>query len=197
MIHLATIFGLVPGAEPVNRKIGRTPQIYMNERLPNVEGLTSVGGVSTGVVAGEAARYHALMATLGMQSKAEIEALKKTIAAGGAISTDFIATFDDILPLTQRLTQNAAAQSAQIVAELRQGKLTVDQAKSQIIALNAQIEKARGAEVTAYAQSAGRSIDLSKANEIILHCENKIQTLYNELLHLDNVGSGCLKSRWV
>jgi len=159
----ATIFGLVPGAEPVNRKIGRTPQIYMNERLPNVEGLTSVGGVSTGVVAGEAARYHALMATLGMQSKAEIEALKKTIAAGGAISTDFIATFDDILPLTQRLTQNAAAQSAQIVAELRQGKLTVDQAKAQIISLNAQIEAAMGAEVTAYATSAGRAIDLTKA----------------------------------
>ena len=159
----ATIFGLVPGAEPVNRKIGRTPQIYMNERLPNVEGLTSVGGTSTGVVAGEAARYHALMATLGMQSKAEIEALKKTIAAGGAVSTDFIATFDDILPLTQRLTQNAATQSAQIVAQLRQGKLTVDQAKAQIIALNAQIERDMGAQVTAYAQSAGRSIDLTKA----------------------------------
>lgn len=30
------------------------------------------------------------------------------------------------------------------------------------------------------------SIDLSKANEIILHCENKILTLYNELLHSDN-----------
>ena len=159
----ATIFGLVPGAEPVNRKIGRTPQIYMNERLPNVEGLTSVGGTSTGVVASEAARYHALMATLGMQSKAEIETLKKTIAAGGAISTDFIATFDDILPLTQRLTQNAATQSAQIVAQLRQGKMTVDQAKAEIIALNAQIEQAMGAEVTAYAQSAGRTIDLTKA----------------------------------
>lgn len=159
----ATIFGLVPGAEPVNRLIGRTPQIYMTERLPNVEGVTSVGGVSTGIVAGEAARYHALMATLGMQSKQEIEDLKKTIAVGGAVSSDFISTFDDILPITQRLTQNAAQQSAMIVADLRQNKITAEQARSQIIALNAEIEKMMGQEISAYATSTGRTIDLTKA----------------------------------
>ena len=159
----ATIFGLVPGAEPVNRLIGRTPQIYMNERLPNVEGVTSVGGISTGVVAEEAARHHAMMATLGMQSAAEIKELKRTIAAGGAISSELMQTFDDILPITQRLTQNAAAQSAGIVAELRAGKINVEQAKAQIIALNAQIETQMGQEVVAYAASTGRTIDLTKA----------------------------------
>jgi hypothetical protein len=40
------------------------PQIYMNEPLPNVPGLTTVKGVSTGIVSGEAARWHAMMATL-------------------------------------------------------------------------------------------------------------------------------------
>jgi hypothetical protein len=78
-----TMFGMVPGSGPVNQKIGQNPQIYMNDALPNVPGLTTVGGVSTGVVAGEAARWHAMMATLSMQSKAEIEALKKQIVATG------------------------------------------------------------------------------------------------------------------
>ncbi|TSA57110.1 MAG: phage tail tape measure protein, partial [Methylophilaceae bacterium] len=40
----ATIFGGVPGAIPVNRGISRTPQMYMGDRLPNVEGLTSIKG---------------------------------------------------------------------------------------------------------------------------------------------------------
>ena len=159
----ATIFGFTLQPEPVNRRIGRTPQILMEERLPDIEGLTSIGGVSTGVVAGEQARYQALMATLGMQSKAEIEALKKTIATGGAVSTDLIATFDDILPLTQRLTNNAAIQSKAIVAELTAGKITVEQAKAQIIAVNAQLEAALGQEVTAFAAARGRTIDLTKA----------------------------------
>lgn len=158
----ATLFGLVPGATGVNQKIGRTPQIMMQERLPEIEGLTSVGGVSTGVVASEAARYQALMATLGMQSQKEIEDLKKTIRMGGAVSSQFIQTFDDILPLTTQITQNVATQSAAVVAELRAGKLTVDQAKAKIIALNAQLEADIGRAVSSYASSTGRSIDLTR-----------------------------------
>lgn len=73
----ASLMGVVPAAIPVNRGIQRAPQIYMDERLPDYEGLTSVRGVSTGIVAGEAARFHALMATLGMQTKAEVESLKR------------------------------------------------------------------------------------------------------------------------
>ena len=158
----ATLFGLVPGATGVNQKIGRTPQIMMQERLPNVEGLTSVGGVSTGVVASEAARYQALMATLGMQSEKEIEELKKTIRMGGSVSSQFIQTFDDILPLTTQITQNVATQSAAVVAELRAGKITVDAAKAKIIALNAQLEADIGRAVTSYATGTGRSIDLTR-----------------------------------
>ena len=159
----SSIFGLTLQPIPLNRKIGRTPQILMSERLPDIEGLTSVGGVSTGVVASEHARYAALMATLGMQSRQEIEALKKTIGLGGQVSSEFIATFDDILPITQRLTANAAAQSLAIVADLRAGKITVDQAKAAIIAANADLERMLGVEVGAYAASRGRTIDLTKA----------------------------------
>ncbi len=158
----ATLFGLVPGSSAVNQKIGRTPQIMMTERLPDIEGLTSVKGVSTGVVAPEAARYQALMAAIGMQSKQEIEALKQTVKTGGAVSSDFIATFDDLVPITTQLSQNAAQQSAIIVAEVRAGKLSVEQAKAQIIALNAQLERDLGTAVSAYATTTGRNIDLTR-----------------------------------
>jgi hypothetical protein len=37
-----------------------------------------------------------------MQSKAEIEALKKQIAATGIVSKDFMMQFDDILPVVSK-----------------------------------------------------------------------------------------------
>jgi TP901 family phage tail tape measure protein len=159
----ATIFGGVPGAVPVNRGISRTPQMYMHDRLPNVEGLTSVRGISTGIVPGEAAKHHALMATLGMQSQEEIAALKKTIAMGGTVSRELLDTFDDILPITQRFADSAATQSAAIVQQMRNAEITVEQAKARILALNAQIEADMGAAVSAYAASRGRRIDLTRA----------------------------------
>ncbi|NDE40303.1 MAG: hypothetical protein EB013_07120, partial [Actinobacteria bacterium] len=154
-----TIFGLVPGSIPVNRKIGDAPQIYMNEPLPPVPGLTTIGGVSTGVVAGEAARHHAMMATLAMQSKSEIEMLKKQIATTGVVSKDFMNQFDDILPIVSGITDNAAKQSSLIVAELRAGKLTVDQARAQIIALNLEIERMITSAVGTQAATMGRTIN--------------------------------------
>ena len=154
-----TIFGLVPGSIPVNRKIGDAPQIYMNQPLPPVAGLTQVGGVSTGVVAGEAARWHAMMATLAMQSKAEIEQLKKQIATTGIVSKDFMQQFDDILPIVSGITDNAAQQSSLIVAELRAGKLTVEQARAKIIALNLEVERMIGQAVGTHAASMGRTIN--------------------------------------
>ncbi len=159
----ASLMGVVPGALPVNRGIAKTPQIYMHDRLPDVPGVTSVKGISTGIVAGEAARFHALMATLGMQTEAEVAALKKTIALGGTVSSELLATFDDILPMTTRLADNAATQSAAIVAQLRANKLTVDQAKAEIMAINAQLEASLKSEVAAYAASRGRTIDFTKA----------------------------------
>jgi TP901 family phage tail tape measure protein len=154
-----TIFGMVPGSGPVNQKIGQNPQIYMNAPLPNVPGLTTINGVSTGVVAGEAAKWHAMMATLGMQSKAEIENLRRTIIATGTLTKDFMSTFDDILPAVKAITDNAAAQSAQIVAQLRAGKLTVEQARNEIIALNAQTEAMMASTVSAQASAMGRVIN--------------------------------------
>ena len=154
-----TIFGMVPGAHPVNQKIGQAPQIYMDQQLPNVPGLTTVGGVSTGVVAGEAAKWHAMMATLGMQSKAEIEALKKTIVATGTVSKEFMNQFDDILPVTSALTKNAATQSSMIVAELRAGKINLDQARAKIVALNLETERLIAATMQAQATAMGRTLN--------------------------------------
>jgi hypothetical protein len=159
----ATIFGGVPGAIPVNRGISRTPQMYMHDRLPNVEGLTSVKNISTGIVSGEAAKFHALMATLGMQTEQEVAMLKKTIAMGGTVSRELLDTFDDILPITQRFANSAAEQSALIVQQMRSAEITVEQAKARILALNAQIEADMGSAVSMYAAGKGRSIDLTKA----------------------------------
>ena len=157
-----TIFGLVPGAIPVNRKIGDNPQIYMNEPLPNIPGLTSINNVSTGVVSGEAAKWHAMMATLGMQSKQEIQDLRQQIIATGTVSKDFMNTFDDILPAVKAITDNAASQSAAIVAELRAGKINLEQAKQQIIALNLETERIIGTTVSAQAAAMGKTINLTQ-----------------------------------
>jgi len=154
-----TMFGMVPGSGMVNQKIGQNPQIYMNDALPNVPGLTTVGGVSTGIVSGEAARWHSMMATLAMQSKAEIEALKKQIVATGTVSKEFMMQFDDILPVVSKLTDNAARESALIVAELRAGKLTVEAAKAKIIALNLETERMITSAVGAQATAMGRTIN--------------------------------------
>jgi TP901 family phage tail tape measure protein len=159
----ATIFGGVPGAIPVNRGISRTPQIYMQDRLPNVEGLTSVKGISTGIVSGEAAKFHALMATLSMQTEQEVAMLKKTIAMGGTVSAELLDTFDDILPITQKFANSAATQSALIVQQMRSAEITVEQAKARILALNAQIEADMGSAVSMYAAGRGRPIDLTRA----------------------------------
>ena len=159
----ATIFGGVPGAIPVNRGISRTPQMYMHDRLPNIEGLTSVKGISTGIVPGEAAKFHALMATLGMQTEQEVAALKKTIMMGGTVSRELLDTFDDILPITQRFADSAATQSGLIVQQMRSAEITVDQAKARILALNAQIESEMGSAVGLYAAGRGRTLDLTRA----------------------------------
>ena len=154
-----TMFGMVPGSGPVNQKIGQSPQIYMNDDLPNVPGLTRVNGVSTGIVAGEAARHHAMMATLAMQSKEEINEMKKQMVATGTISKDLMLQFDGMLPVVSRLTDNAARQSAMIVAELRAGTLNVEQARAKIIALNLETERMIAAAASAQAATLGRTIN--------------------------------------
>jgi TP901 family phage tail tape measure protein len=168
-----SIFGLVPTSIPVNAAIGENPMIYSQGDLPNVPGLTTISAtrtidgmkktipVSTGIVAEQAARHHAYTAALAMQGKQEFESLKKTLAITGTASKEFIDLFDDILPITSQLTTKAASQSAAIVAELNAGKLSIAQAREQIIALNIAIEQEMGVAVSQYAQSTGRNINLT------------------------------------
>jgi TP901 family phage tail tape measure protein len=161
-----TFLGMVPSSGPVNRVIGQNPMIYAENNLPNIPGLTSFsnnrGTSSAGIVAGEAAKWYAMMGALAMQSKAEIEVLKKQIATTGVITREVMNSFDDILPAMTRLTSDAAAQSAAIVAELQAGKITIDAARQRIMALNFQVEAQMGAAITGVAASQGRSVDLSK-----------------------------------
>ena len=156
-----TIFGVVPGAPRVNQTVGNNPQIYANADLPDVPGLTRIGKASTGVVAGEAAKWHAMTGALAMQSEAEIKALKLEVGRTGLITHELSASYQALLPEMTKLTQKAAIESAEIVAELQASKITVDQARAKIIALNAQIEAAMGAAATDIAGQQGRSISLT------------------------------------
>lgn len=156
-----TIFGVVPGAPKVNQKIGNNPQMYMSGDLPKIQGLTSIGGASTGIVAEEAAKWHAMTGALAMQSSAEIETLKKEVASTGLITTELSDSYQALLPTMTKLTQNAAAESAAIVAELQAGKITVDQARAKIVQLNAQVESMIAQASVDIAGQQGRSIGLT------------------------------------
>jgi TP901 family phage tail tape measure protein len=156
-----TIFGVVPGAPRVNQAIGNNPQIYANADLPEVQGLTRIGKASTGVVAAEAAKWHAMTGALAMQSETEIKALKTEVSRTGLITHELSASYQALLPEMTKLTQRAALESAEIVAQLQASKITIDQARAKIIALNAQIEAAMGAAATDIAGQQGRSIALT------------------------------------
>ena len=154
-----TMFGMVPGSIPVNQRIGQNPQIYAESELPNIPGLTRVNGASTGIVASEAGKWHAMMATLGMQSKAEIAALKKSIATTGLASAEFMQVFDDVLPAVQAITKNAAIESRAIIAQLEAGAMNVQQARAEIMALNSRTEALIAETTMAQAKGMGRTLN--------------------------------------
>ena len=157
-----TIHSVTPAPIPVNQKIGAVPQIFMQGALPAVEGLTTSKGVSTGIVAQEAAKWHALMGSLSMLSKTEVATLKKEIIKTGTFSQDISNTFGQLLiPMTD-ITTNAAAKSAQIVAQLQSGKITMESARAKIIALNAEIERMMAVATTQLATSLGRTANLTQ-----------------------------------
>jgi TP901 family phage tail tape measure protein len=156
-----TIFGVVPGAPKVNQKIGNNPQMYMSGDLPKIPGLTSANGVSTGIVAEEAAKWHAMTGALAMQSDAEIKVLKQEVARTGLITSELSASYEALLPTMTNLVSNAAKESAVIVADLQAGKLTVDQARAKIIALNTQVEGMLAGAAVDIAGQQGRSINLT------------------------------------
>jgi TP901 family phage tail tape measure protein len=157
-----TFFGVVPGSEAVNQKIGANPQVYMEDDLPKIAGVTAVKGVSTGVVAEEAGKWHAMTAALAMQSQSEIKALKREVGATGLVTTELSTSYQALLPKMTELTRLAANESALIVAQLEAGKLTVDQARAKIIALNAQIERMMVQTATETAAGMGRTLDVTK-----------------------------------
>jgi TP901 family phage tail tape measure protein len=156
-----TIFGVVPGAPKVNQKISNNPQMYMSGDMPQVEGLTSIKGTSTGVVAAEAAKWHAMTGALAMQSEAEIKALKTEVSRTGLITRELSDSYEALLPTMTDLTANAAKQSAAIVAELQAGTIQVDQARAKIMALNAQVERMIADAAVDIAGQQGRSINLT------------------------------------
>ena len=156
-----TIFGVVPGPGPVNQRIGKNPQVYAEGDLPKVEGLTSIKGVSTGIVASEAAKWHSMTAALAMQSKEEIALLKTEVNATGAITSELSASYQQLLPQMTGITTMAAQEAKLIVAELQAGKTTVDQARAKIIALNAQVEAMMSQTAADIAVTQGRTLNVS------------------------------------
>jgi TP901 family phage tail tape measure protein len=157
-----TIFGVVPGAPLVNQKISNNPQMYMSGDMPKVEGFTSIRGASTGIVAGEAAKFHSMTGALGMQSQQELEMLKREVAATGLITQSLSDSYQALLPEMTQLTNLAAAESAAIVAELQANKINIDQARAKIMALNANVEAMMGEVATGVAAAQGRSINLTQ-----------------------------------
>ena len=135
-----TIFGVVPGAKPVNIRIGKNPQAYMSEDLPKVPGVSSINGTSTGIVASEAAKWHAMTAAIAMQSEAEIKALKAEVMATGTVTSSLTESYQALLPQFSEITDLAAAEVKAIVAEVQANKITVDQARAKILQLNATVE---------------------------------------------------------
>ena len=157
-----TIHAFTPVPIPLNQKIGAVPQVFTEGDLPRIPGLTTSGGASTGIVAGEAAKWHALMGTLSMMTKREVADLKKEIARTGTFSAEINTTFGQLLPAMTKLTSNAAAESALIVKQLQAGKITVDAARAKIIAINAQLETMMAQTTTQVAADLGRTANLTQ-----------------------------------
>lgn len=159
--QMGTIFGTVPGAGPVNVRIGKNPQAYMNQDMPKIPGVTSINGTSTGIVAQEAAKWHAMTAAIAMQSEAEIKTLKTEVMATGTITSSLAESYQALLPQFSEITQMAAAETEAIVAELQASKITVDQARAKVIAMNATVEAMLAETANATALGMGRVANLT------------------------------------
>jgi TP901 family phage tail tape measure protein len=159
--QMGTIFGTVPGAKPVNIRVGSNPQTYMNQDLPRVPGVTSVNGISTGIVAGEAAKWHAMTAAIAMQSEAELKALKAEVMATGTVTSSLSDSYQALLPQFSEITTMAATEVEAIVKQVQASKITVDQARAKIIQLNATVEAMLAETTAATAASMGRVANLT------------------------------------
>ena len=159
--QMGTIFGTVPGAGPVNVRIGKNPQAYMNQDMPKIPGVTSINGISTGIVAQEAAKWHAMTAAIAMQSEAEIKILKAEVTATGTITSSLADSYQALLPQFSEITQLAAAETEAIVAQLQASKITVDQARAKVMQMNATVEAMLAETAAATAAGMGRVANLT------------------------------------
>ena len=159
--QMGSIFGVVPNPGPVNQRIGKNPQSYMNQDLPRIPGVTSVNGISNGIVAQEAAKWHAMTASLAMQSESEIKLLKTEVLATGTVTTGLTQSYQALLPEFTTITTLAAEETRLIVAELQASKITVDQARAKVIALNSEIEAMLAQTATQVAATMGRTVNLT------------------------------------
>ena len=156
-----TIFGMVPNPIPVNRKIGSNPQMYMTGNAPSIERLTSMNGVSTGIVAEEAAKWHSMTGALAMQSEKELQVLKREVAATGTITSELSASYQALLPEVTQIVTMAAEETQLIISQVQAEKMTVDQARIKITELNATVEAMIAETTTAVAQTQGRIASLT------------------------------------
>jgi TP901 family phage tail tape measure protein len=156
-----TIFSTVPGPKPVNLRLSNSPQTYMTEDLPRIHGVTSVNGVSNGIVAAEAAKWHSMTAAIAMQSKAELAILKTEVAATGTVTSSLADSYQALLPQMTRITTLAADETALIVQQLQAGKITVESARAKIFALNQQVEAMMVQTAQGVAAAQARNISLT------------------------------------
>jgi len=159
--QMGTIFGTVPGAGPVNVRIGKNPQAYMNQDLPKIPGVTSVNGISTGIVSQEAAKWHAMTAAIAMQSDAEIKLLKAEVQATGTVTASLSDSYQALLPEFSEITELAAQETALIVKQLQQSKITADEARLKVIQLNATVEAMLAETAQKIAAGQGRVVNLT------------------------------------
>lgn len=188
-----TIFAVTPGTKPVNQRVSANPQIFAQGDLPAIQGLTRVNNVSTGIVATEAAKWHALTGTLSMLTKREVNALKKEIATTGTFSAEISQTFAQLLGPLNNITNNAAKQSALIVKQLQQQKITLDVARQRIIELNAQTEALMAKTTSDVAQSLGRTANLTAiplTNQAVVDASGKSN--FKELFRKDRAATNVL-----
>jgi TP901 family phage tail tape measure protein len=156
-----TIFGVVPNPGPVNLRIGKNPQSYMHGDMPKIPGVTSVNGISTGIVAEEAAKWHAMTGALAMQSDAELKVLKTEVSATGTITRELSDSYHALLPEFTTITKSAADEVALIVKDVETNKINVDQARARIIALNAEVETMLADTARRVAATQGRTVNLT------------------------------------
>jgi len=156
-----TIFSTVPGPKPVNLRLSNSPQTYMTDDLPRIHGVTAINGVSNGIVAAEAAKWHSMTAAIAMQSKAELAMLKTEVAATGTVTASLADSYQALLPQMTKITSLAADETALIVQQLQAGKITVETARAKIFALNAQVEAMMVQTAQGVATAQARSISLT------------------------------------